>query len=126
MVGPIIPGLTEHELPAIIGAAAEAGATQAGYSVLHLPHAVAPMFERWLETHYPDRRDKVLNRIRSLRGGKLNDSRFGLRMRGEGIFADEIRALYGIAMKKAGLSSRSYRMSIRGFRRPGARQLGLF
>lgn len=126
MVGPVIPGLTEHELPAIIGAAAKAGAGQAGYIVLRLPHVVAPMFERWLETHFPNRKDKVLNRIRSLRGGKLNDPRFGIRMRGEGIYADEIRALYRIALKKAGLEERSYRMSAQAFRRPGARQLGLF
>jgi len=126
MVAPVIPGLTDHEIPRILEAAAEAGATQAGYIVLRLPYAVAPLFERWLETHFPGRRDKVLNRIRAMRGGKLNDPRFGTRMRGEGIFADEIRALFEIALRKSGLRSRSMSLSTRHFRRPGSEQMSLF
>src|SRR5271154_6586514 len=80
MVAPIIPGLTEHEIPSILKAAAQAGARSAGYTVVRLPLAVAGLFENWLEQHFPDRKDKVLDRIRATKGGKLNDSRFGVRM----------------------------------------------
>src|SRR5205814_4259771 len=86
LLAPVIPGLTDHEIPALVEAAAAAGARAAGYVMLRLPHAVAPLFERWLETHFPDSRDKVLNRLRAMRSGKLYESAFGKRMRGEGIF----------------------------------------
>jgi len=72
----VVPGLTDHEIPAILAAVAEAGASFAGYVVLRLPLAVAPLFERWLETHFPQKRDKVLGRIRELRCAKLNDAGF--------------------------------------------------
>src|SRR6476620_6031566 len=89
MVAPIIPGLTDHEVPAILQACADAGAQFAGYTVVRLPFAVAPLFERWLAEHFPDRKEKVLGRIRHLRGGgRLNDPRFNSRMRGVGIFAE--------------------------------------
>ena len=68
LVAPVIPGLTDHELPAILQAVANAGATFAGYTPLRLPGAVAPLFEQWLIHHFPDRKDKILNRIRSIRG----------------------------------------------------------
>jgi DNA repair photolyase len=126
IVGPVIPGLTDHELPAVLAAAAKAGATQAGYIVMRLPHGLAPLFTEWLGTHYPDRKEKVLNRIRSLRGGKLNDPRFGTRHTGEGVFAREIRALFDIGMRKAGLHRRTNDLSTAGFRRPGPEQMGLF
>ena len=91
MTAPIIPGLTDHEVPAILQACAEAGAQWAGYTVVRLPFAVAPLFERWLEEHFPDRKEKVLGRIRHLRGGeRLNDPNFKSRMVGEGIFAEQI------------------------------------
>ena len=125
MVAPVIPGLTEPEIPAILKAAAEAGAVRAGYIVLRLPHAVAPLFTRWLETHAPERRDKVLHRIEALRGGRLNDPRFGSRMRGEGIFAREIEALFALGRKQSGLSERSLELSTAAFRRP-CQQLDLF
>jgi len=76
LVAPVVPGLTDHEIPAILAAVAEAGASFAGYVVLRLPLAVAPLFERWLETHFPQKRDKVLGRIRELRCAKLNDAGF--------------------------------------------------
>jgi DNA repair photolyase len=87
LVAPVIPGLTDHELPSIITAAVQAGARAAGYVTLRLPHGVGPLFEQWLTQHFPDRKDKVLHRIRAIRGGQLNDPRFSSRMRGEGIFA---------------------------------------
>jgi DNA repair photolyase len=125
MAAPVIPGLTDHELPAILKAAAEAGAQFAGYIVVRLPYAVAPLFERWLEEHFPDRKEKVLGRIRHLRGGeRLNDPRFESRMRGEGIFAEQISALFEVGCRRAGLGQRPG-LSTTAFRRPGE-QLSLF
>ena len=126
LMAPVVPGLTDHEMPSLLAAAAEAGAKFAGYVTLRLPHAVAPMFEQWLALHFPDRKEKVLNRIRSLRDGKLNQSAFGVRMRGEGIFADQIEALFDVACRKAGIAGNSPDLSIASFRRSGHEQLSLF
>lgn len=123
MVGPVVPGLTDHEIPSIIEAAVAEGATHAAFVVLRLPYAVKDLFERWLEDHYPDRKDKVLNRIRSLRDGKLNDPRFGSRKLGEGPFADEIRGLFTLALKRAGIDRTRVELSAAAFRRPGGAQL---
>src|SRR5690606_17272479 len=82
-VAPVIPGLTDHELPSILEAAREAGASFAGMIVLRLPHGVKELFEEWLGQAVPERKAKVLNRIRALRGGALYDSRFNVRGRGE-------------------------------------------
>ena len=124
-MAPIIPGLTDHEIPAVLAAAAEAGAKSAGHVTLRLPHAVAPLFEKWLETHFPDRKEKVLNRLRAMRGGKLYDSKFGQRMRGEGIFADQIDQLFDVARRKAGIAERGGGLSTAAFRRPGGAQMEL-
>lgn len=126
MVAPVIPGLTDHEMPAIIAAAARAGARFAGMTPLRLPYAVAPLFEAWLDTHLPGRKAKVLNRIRSIRGGKLNDPNFGSRMAGEGIFADQINALFELACRKAGLGENHLALSTRHFRSSPQEQLALF
>jgi DNA repair photolyase len=120
LVAPLIPGLTDHELPAIVAASAEAGATFAGYTPLRLPLAVAPLFEDWLERHAPRRKARVLGRIRALRGGRLNDARFGARMRGQGPFADLIAQLFAAACRDAGLGGRALNLSTAAFRRPGA------
>jgi DNA repair photolyase len=80
LVAPVIPGLTEHELPAILTAAARVGAQSAGYVTLRLPHGVAALFEEWLCQHAPTKHTKILQRMRALRGGKLNDARFGVRI----------------------------------------------
>lgn len=128
MLAPIIPGLTDHEIPEILNAAAKAGARFAGVVPVRLPLAVAPLFENWLERHYPDRKDKVLNRIRSLRGGKLNDSNFGSRMKGQGVFAEQISTMFKLAVRKEGLDKPFPPLSTEHFRRvPGAGgQLDLF
>jgi DNA repair photolyase len=127
LAAPMIPGLTDHELPAILEAAAKAGATSAGFIPVRLPGAVAGLFESWLEQHFPDRKEKVLNRLRSMRGGKLNDPRFGHRMRGEGIFAEQLRALFDTARRRHGLAHRSIPLSTAAFRRPSLDgQLDLF
>ncbi|HZA55864.1 MAG TPA: radical SAM protein, partial [Candidatus Udaeobacter sp.] len=118
--------LTDSEAPAIAQAAANAGATFAGYVALRLPFAVKSLFEQWLEQHFPDRKDKVLNRIRAIRGGKLNDPNFKTRMRGEGIFAEQMTELFQLACKKAGIDKRWPELTTKYFRRPGTTQLGLF
>src|SRR4029079_12431845 len=95
-----------HEIPSLIEAAVHAGATSAGHVTLRLPHAVAPLFEQWLANHFPDRKEKVLNRLRSIRGGKLYRSDFGTRMRGEGVFADQIDQLFEVSCRKHGIAGR--------------------
>ncbi len=126
LAAPIIPGLTDHEIPSIVKMAADAGAVCAGYVMLRLPYAVAPLFENWLERHYPDRKDKVLNRIRDIRGGKLNDPQLGTRMRGEGVFADEIRNLFDLSCRKAGLNREKPNLTAHHFRVPTDKQLDFF
>ena len=126
LVAPVIPGLTDHEMPAIISRAAEGGAQYAGYVLLRLPHAVAPIFEAWLAEHRPARKDKVLNRIRAIRGGRLNDPRFGSQMKGEGIFAEQIADLFALACRKAGIGGRGPNISTAAFRRPAPAQPSLF
>jgi DNA repair photolyase len=126
MVAPMIPGLNDHEAPAILAAAAKAGARFAGYVPLRLPFAVAPLFEQWLTRHFPDRKEKVLSRIRSLRGGKLNDSRFGSRMKGEGVFAAMMQDIFQMGRRKAGIGESGPNLSTAAFRRPGGTQRLLF
>ncbi|HZL35787.1 MAG TPA: PA0069 family radical SAM protein [Tepidisphaeraceae bacterium] len=119
MVAPVIPGLTDHEVPAILKATAEAGAICAAYTPVRLALTIAGLFENWLENHFPDRKDKVLNRIRSMRGGKLNDPRFGSRMHGEGIWADQLKTMFDMGKKAAGITGKFPELSTAGFRRPG-------
>jgi len=123
---PMIPGLTDCEAPAIARAAAGAGARFAGYVALRLPHAVKGLFEAWLGRHYPERSEKILNRIRAIRGGKLNDPNFHSRMRGEGIYAEQMAGLFRLACKKAGIHERRPSLSTASFRRAPASQSGLF
>jgi DNA repair photolyase len=126
MVAPVIPGLTDHEVPRILTAARAAGARGASMVPLRLPHGVAALFEDWLARRFPDRRDKVLNRIRAMRGGRLNDPAFGSRMRGEGVFADGVRALFNTTCRSLGLNEEPLVLSALSFRRadPGG-QLSL-
>jgi DNA repair photolyase len=124
---PMIPGLTDAEAPAIAQAAAKAGASFAGYVALRLPFAVKSLFEEWLEQRFPERKEKVLNRIRSIRGGKLNDPNFTTRMRGEGVYAAQMEELFQLARKKAGIDKRWPELTTKHFRRPVASpQLNLF
>jgi DNA repair photolyase len=126
LVAPVIPGLTDHEIPSILKAAAQAGAVAAGYVPLRLPYAVAPLFEEWLTLHRPLQKEKALNRIRSIRGGRMNDPDFGSRMQGEGPYAEHLSELFEISCRKAGLNSSRPRLSVTSFRRPGPAQLPLF
>jgi DNA repair photolyase len=125
MVAPVIPGLTDHEMPSILKAAAEAGATCAGFTPVRLALSIAGLFEQWLSDHFPDRKEKVLNRIRSLRGGKLNDPNFGSRMKGQGIWSDQLQTMFKFAKKTAGITGGFPELSTAAFRRPGG-QLELF
>ncbi|PYV93343.1 MAG: radical SAM protein [Acidobacteria bacterium] len=126
LVAPVIPGFTDHEVPSIIAACAEAGARYAGYVLLRLPYAVSPLFEEWLTRHFPERKEKVLRRIRSMRGGKLYDPHFFSRMKGEGVFAKQIASLFSLACQRGGLKGRTPKLSISSFRRPTDRQRLLF
>jgi DNA repair photolyase len=123
---PMIPGLTDAEAPAIAEAAARAGAAFAGYVALRLPFAVKSLFEHWLGQHFPERKEKVLNRIRAMRGGKLNDPNFSSRMCGEGVFAQQMADLFQLACKKAGIDHRRPELTTQHFRRGHSRQLALF
>jgi DNA repair photolyase len=116
----VIPGLTDQELPAILQAAADAGATTAAYNLVRLPHGVKDLFETWLEQHFPDRKEKVLARLRALHDGELYDPSWGRRKRGEGPFAEQIRQMFEVAARKAGLDGDGSPLSTAAFRRATA------
>ena len=103
MAAPIIPGLNDDQIPAILEAAAEAGARRAGYILVRLPHGLRELFSDWLATHFPDRRDRVLNRLREARDGNLNDPRFHHRMKGGGEYAEQIGRLFETVRRRVGL-----------------------
>lgn len=100
MTAPIIPGLNSHEIPELIQAAGENGARIAGYTMVRLNGAVGGIFRDWLDKNYPDRADKVWHQIENIHGGKVNDSRFGTRIKGEGAIAESIRKLFKISCEK--------------------------
>lgn len=125
LIAPVIPGLTDHEIPRIIERAVEAGARQAGYVLLRLPYGVADLFQYWLDRHFPHKKSKIINRLRSIRKGKLNTTEFHERMKGEGIFAEQIETLFTVACRKAGIEGDKIHLSHAAFRRPGDTQLKL-
>jgi len=116
MVGPIIPGLTDHETPAILKAVADAGAHAAGYTIMRLPYGVKDIFQSWIHEHYPEKAERVLSRIRDMRDGKLNDANFGTRMRGTGPFAEQIGQMFDLYRNKYNLT-RFPRLSAAAFNR---------
>jgi DNA repair photolyase len=126
LVAPIIPGLNDHEAPAILEAAAEAGALCAGYVTLRLPFAVKDIFAAWLEQHYPHKKDRVLGRLREARGGKLNDSTFGRRMRGEGNWADLFARMFRLNRQRVGMADDCPELSTVHFTNGRPRQKELF
>ncbi len=133
LVAPVIPGLTDHEIPRILEQAADAGATHAGYVVLRLPLTVAPLFEAWLQAHRPLAAAKVLQRIRQMRGGRLYDAQFGKRMRGQGPFAELIGQLFAGSCRRFGIDATRPTLRSDRFRRPAGaadndddQQLSLF
>ena len=124
-VAPIIAGLNEHEIPAILGSAADHGATFASGTVLRLPYAVKDIFSAWLDQFLPERKELILGRVRELRGGDLNDSDFGSRMRGSGPLADQIQQLLNVSKRRSGLDTIRKSLSTAAFRRrlPGQPEL---
>lgn len=117
-VAPVIPGLTDHEIPDILKAARDAGASYAAMMLLRLPLGVKDLFLDWLAQHFPDRRHKILGRIRDTRDGRLSDSRFGSRYRGSGPFAEHLRNMFRVTCRKLGLNERPLRLTADGFRSP--------
>lgn len=129
LAAPMIPALNDHELEAILEAAAARGAKRAGYIVLRLPHEVAPLFEEWLEQHYPLRKSHVMQLVRDMRQGRVNDPRFGTRMRGTGPLAKLMRQRFERACRQFGLNVEAGpdldTTAFSAPTKPGA-QLGLF
>ena len=126
MVSPVIPGLTDQEIPEILKKCAEAGAKYAGYVMLRLPHGVKDLFLNWLEEYFPDRKQKVVNRLTDLFGDNLYDSTFGVRGRGKGVFADQIKNLFNISCSKNGINQKPLSLSTNSFKNPENRQFNLF
>ena len=125
-LAPLIPGLHDHEISTILTAAAERGATEASCVPLRLPYGVKDLFVDWLDRHVPERKDKIVNRILAMRGGRLNDPRLGSRMKGQGPMAKQVIQFFAVARKKARLDGPPAELSTAAFRRPGdAIQLAL-
>jgi DNA repair photolyase len=122
---PLIPGLNDSELPAILAAAVDHGATFAAYSMVRLPGSVAEVFTGWLERHMPGSRDKILNRIRATHDGQLNSSVASERMRGSGVAARQWRTLFHATCRRLGLNAAPPQLSSAAFRRvmPGQGEL---
>ena len=125
MTSPMIPGLNDHEMEAILEAASDAGATRAGFIVLRLPLEIKELFEEWLRQHRPDRAERVLSLIRQIRGGALYQAEFGKRMRGEGPIADLLASRFAVAVKRLGLNRQRYRLDTARFRVPESARTAL-
>jgi DNA repair photolyase len=122
MVAPVIPAINDHEIERILKAAAAAGAGQAGYVLLRLPHEVKELFATWLDEHAPGRKDRVLSLVRQCRGGKLYDAEFGTRMRGEGPYARVIAERFSVAVRRLGLERRKVELRTDLFQPPAVDQ----
>jgi len=125
MVAPIIPGLNDREIPSVLEAAKSAGANEAGYTMLRLPHGVKDVFQEWLRLNFPEKLDRILGTVRAVRGGKLNVSDFATRMRGEGPIAEQIHQMFHVFLERLGFGARMHSLSTEHFRRPGDQQLSL-
>jgi DNA repair photolyase len=125
-VSPVVPAITDHEIEHILEAVANAGAKAAFFLPVRLPFEVAPLFKAWLDTHHPDRADKVMNIIRSIRQGRENDPDFFTRMRGSGPWADLIAKRFAIACKRFGLNRERIVLRTDLFRAPEGAQMRLF
>lgn len=106
LLAPVIPCINDNEIEALLADARSAGASSAAYVFLRLPHELKDMWQAWLTSHFPERAQHVMNVIRASRGGRINSSRFGERMRGEGVYAELIRSRFTIAARKLGLPCR--------------------
>lgn len=119
MLAPIIPGLTDEDIPGLVARAAQAGARRVQILPVRLPQAVGPIFEQWLGMHFPGHKEKVLKRIRETRGGELNESRVGIRMAGTGKRAEHMHELFHVAVNKYELNTDPFEWNADAFRRPG-------
>ena len=126
MIAPVIPALNEEEIPALLKAAANAGAYGAGYTILRTNGAVKPVFDAWIHEHFPDRAAKVIAQVSGMHGGAMNDSRFGRRMGGEGEFARSIAQLFSVVRDRCFGDRRGPELDVAQFRRPEEGQLQLF
>ncbi|MEL6591463.1 MAG: PA0069 family radical SAM protein [Bacteroidota bacterium] len=126
MLGPVIPGLNNHEIPNLVEASANAGAVSAGYTFVRLNGQIGEIFEHWIHQHFPDRAQKVLSQIKASHAGKLNDSEYGRRMRGEGEIAKSVSQLFKIAKRRFLVDRKMPPYNLKAFRRPGDGQLRLF
>jgi DNA repair photolyase len=124
-IAPVIPGITDHEVERIVEAAAEAGASGTFFLPVRLPYEVAPLFRAWLDEHFPNRADKVMNIIRSLRGGRDNDPNWFTRMQGFGPWAELMRVRFEVAVKKHGLNKDKRKLRSDLFEPPQGPQLRL-
>jgi DNA repair photolyase len=106
LLAPVVPALNDHEMERLLEAAHESGARSAGFMMLRLPRELAALFEQWLREQYPARADRVLNLMRAARGGRLNDPRFGHRMRGEGPYAELLASRFDVACRRLGFAPR--------------------
>ena len=121
LAAPMIPALNDAELESILAAAAEAGATSAGYTLLRLPLEIRDLFVEWLEAHFPDRAARVMSLVRDTRGGADYDSRWGVRTRGTGVYADLLATRFRLARRKLGLDKRRFDLDTGRFRPPPAK-----
>lgn len=125
-VAPVIPALTDEEIPSILKAAAERGARYAGRVVVRLPFSVKELFSEWVKREFPDRANKILNRITEMHGGKLYNSQWSTRMTGEGQYADTIKKIFDAACNKLDLNKDKYKLTTEHFRRYKEDQFELF
>ncbi len=125
MVAPLVPGLSDHEIPAVLKAVASAGAIKAGYTVVRLNGAVGELFEDWLKKNYPDRFEKVFNAIKSCHGGNINDSRFGNRIQGDGNIAKMISESFKLHCRLNNLNIKDIKLNHTLFKVPRA-QMSMF
>ncbi len=119
MTAPIVPGLNDHEIPALLKAAADSGASGAGFVMLRLPYQIKAVFLDWLSREFPERAARVESGVRAMRGGALNDARWGSRFRGEGVKAEQIKATFDLFRARYGLDRRGEGLSSAAFRKIG-------
>jgi DNA repair photolyase len=125
LVAPIIPGLNDREIPSVLEEAKKAGATYAGYTMLRLPYGVKDVFQEWLRANFPEKVDRILGTVRSVRGGKLNVSDFATRMRGEGPYAEQVRQMFHVFRERLGFNAHSRELRLEHFHRPDGMQMML-
>jgi DNA repair photolyase len=125
-LAPIIPGLNDEEIPIILKEVSKHGGILASHSMIRLPYSVKEIFIEWIKNEFPDRSSKILNKIREIHGGKLNENEFGKRFRGEGKLADTINNLFNLSCKRLHLNEKSTELNVNLFRKAHNKQLEIF